>query len=294
MRVPIISSVIKALSHILSPKPGKTHKQLLNPILLAADRKVIEFHRKCKLFAILVNKTISDKNQGQFRKRHSSSALNIISGDCLTMHRANFTLCRNGWAFSSVLLIRTMLDMLFNSVIITHNKNNSDFMGFKYLHFFLKSAISDKNTPEPAKQSHRQQIIKGIELLNTEDQERAKHFIYQEKLRGYWYQPEFKGPSNILEQLSNPDIEYVYNTLSGGVHAGYLGLRLYRDNPDFNDPNPRADKRAQNQVLLVSSRLLLETFSAIEIFEGCDLNGITNSLMQELITLGPLYQYSSQ
>jgi hypothetical protein len=165
-----------------------------------------------------------------------------------------------------------MLDLLMSAAVITEREREAEYRGFKYTHFFLKAQLNDASLSPEARAAVRAQIEKGIGRLPTNHQQKARDFMFRERLWGYWYCPESKRPTEVLDRLFPPEIRFLYDTYSGGSRGGYLGLRILKDQPEEVHPNPRADPRSQNMALVGSTRLLLEAMNIRDHFKNGGAN----------------------
>jgi hypothetical protein len=223
--------------------------------LLRADPAILQVHEDTQEYASTVNAAIAQAHGGVSPYPLCGGALYALTADLLAMHRAVLSLCADGWAFTAVCLHRSMLDLLMSAAVMTEQEGEAEYRGFKYTHFFLKAGHGQTGLSSQDRADTRAQIEDGIRRLPAGQQQKARDFMFRERLWGYWYCPEYKRPSDILDRLSSPEIRALYDTLSGGTHGSYLGLRIFKDDPDFVHPNPRADRRSQNMALGGSTRI---------------------------------------
>jgi len=223
-------------------------------------------------YAAIVNSLISSAHGGVSPYPLCGGALFALTADVFGIHRAVLTLCEDGWAFAAVPLLRTMIDLLINSAVITEQAPEAEYRGFKYTHFFLKGQLRDQRLSSQARADLRSQLERGISCLPVGEQQRASDFVFRERLWGYWYCPEYRRPVEALHKLLSPEIGFVYDMFSGGSHGGYLGLSVLKDEPDKKHPNQRADTRSQNLALAGSSRILLEAMNIRDRFENGGVN----------------------
>jgi hypothetical protein len=252
---------------------------------LVADQDVIDFHKKVLLFAIFVNKEISKIRKESEQHPMASAILHKITADAVALHQSVLTLCSGGWAFAVPLLLRTLLDILASVLVIVNAKDDVEYMAFRCSHFYLKAGITDITTSNELRLSHKAQIASGIKSLPTNLQDKAKNYIYQDKMRGYWYSPEYSNAKKIFNKYDDAVMKGLYDYLSGASHGGLLGLSLFKDSPDDIHPNPRADKRSQNGALLSSSRLILDISGYRGKFESSGTDQIYLDLFGEINSL---------
>jgi hypothetical protein len=254
---------------------------------LSADSLIFQLHRDVQEYAKVVNSSIASAHGGVSPYPLSGGALYALTADLFGIHRAILTLCEDGWAFATVPLLRTMIDFLMSAAVIAEQKTEAEYRGFKYTHFFLKARLKDTHLSAEARIAHKSQLEKSIAQLPTGQQQKARYFIFQERLWSYWYCPEYRRPKEILDRLLSQGIRFVYDMFSGGSHGGYLGLSVLKDEPDLKHPNQRADAKSQNLALAGSTRLLLETMSIRDRFENEGANQRTyEGLLRQLAIVG--------
>ena len=261
----------------------------MNSTLLVADQRIIEFHNRVQEFAVLVNTKTSQKEHDH---PFAGGALYSIGADALALHRAVLSLCSSGWAFATLILLRTILELLASTVVIykagKDPEQHADFMGFKYLLSWAKVRLSDPSLSDQERESIRAEIDRSLAELEKIDpklQEIGKAFIFKQRLKKFWWNPEFSGgPMDIFEGYwSKPD--QFYGTLSSASHGGLTGLRFFKDNPEDVHPEPRQDARSQNGALASSCRLLLEMCGLRSDFEKCGTTAEYLKLQKECLQL---------
>ena len=254
--------------------------------VLRADPVMLRLHADAQEYASAVNAAIAVAHGGVSPHPLSAGALYALSADLFGMHRATLSLCRDGWAFAAVVVLRSMIDLLMSAAVITETEPEAEYRGFKYVYFFCKAQFLDPGLSIEERTTVRRQINEGIGRLPPAQQQRARDFMFQERLYGYWFCPEFRRPTDVLNELSNPDIRALYDIFSGGSHGGYLGLRVLKDEPDRVNPNPRADPRSQHLALVTSTRFLIETVNLRDSFENGGARQRTyDDLMNRLVEL---------
>jgi hypothetical protein len=255
-------------------------------MFLRADSTIIQLHANVQEYASAVNSAIAVAHGGISPHPLSGGALYSLTADLFGMHRAVLSVCEDGWAFTAVVLLRSMMDLLLSVVVIAESEPEAEYRGFKYTHFFMKAQMNNPDLSSEARADLRAQIEDGIGKLPLAQKERAKHFMFKERLLGYWFCPEYKRPSDVLDRLSRPDIRFNYDLYSSGAHGGFLGLRVLKDKPDQVHPNPRPDARSQHLALAGSSRILLE---GMHIWDAFELGGAKRHGYDQLLArLGSL------
>lgn len=254
--------------------------------LLRADPLMVRLHADAQEYASAVNASIAVAHGGVSPYPLSSAALSALSADLFGMHRATLSLCGDGWAFTAVVVLRSMIDLLMSAAVITETEPEAEYRGFKYVYFFFKAQLMDPGLSIEERVTVRRQIDEGIEQLPPAHQQSARDFMFRQRLYGYWFCPEFRRPTDVLDRLSNPDIRALYDTFSGGSHGGYLGLRVLKDEPNRVHPNPRADPRSQHLALVISTRFLIEAMNVRDSFENGGAHRRTyDDLMNRLVSL---------
>ena len=241
-------------------------------MLLVAEPKLVELHAAANEYCACINSDIAKANEADKRFPLSGGALFSIRADQFALHRTIMTLCTEGWAFAGSPLLRTMLELMLSTAIIVSSHEETEYLGFKYTHVFLKANLNNEQLPAAQRKRIREQVDEGIALLPSAFQERAKEYVFRERTSPYWYYPEFHRPGDAIAKLCPRDVSQLYAMYSSGSHGGYLGLKLLKDNPDDIHPNPRADKRSQNLALLSSVRLTFEVFRGCDRFEAAGTN----------------------
>jgi len=105
---------------------------------LVADNAIVRFHADVQEYASVVNASIATAHGGVSPYPLSASALYALTADLFSLHRAVLSVCQDGWAFTAVVLLRSMLDLLLNAAVIVEAEPEAEYRGFKYMHFFLK------------------------------------------------------------------------------------------------------------------------------------------------------------
>jgi hypothetical protein len=151
---------------------------------------------------------------------------------------------------------------------ITHKGDLAEYMGFKYTHAFLRPGTSITNHQPAVRGQIDPQLGAGIRRLPAELQARAAAWVADGRHQRYWFNPEFRNSGEVFKQTGRGQYAEMYDRLSGAAHGGFLGLRLFKDDPERIDPGPRRDRRSQSRALSYSSEILLEILHDHGIFEG--------------------------
>lgn len=229
-----------------------------------------------------MNATIAAQLDGKHPYPLAGGALHRLGADTVAFHEAVLALCATGWASCSAPLLRTLLDLLLSTAVIVERRDEAEMRGFRCTHYFLKAMLSEGD--DEVRQSNRRQIEAGIARLPGADQERARRFIFSDRLPAYWYAPDYyRRPQEAADKLLIPELSSYYTRLSSAAHGGFFGLGLFRDQPDAVHPNPRNDPRSQSLALCTSIRIVLEQAHARDQFElSGRLSGAYGSLVERL------------
>jgi len=186
-----------------------------------------------------------------------ASACFSISHDSICLFRSVNDICRQGWSPSGSVIARTMLDLTISLVAIAKSRT-PDLAAFRYLYSTFRAVTHDRFFPKVYRKQVRDTCRQRISTLDPSTRSDALRFLRQEKKLSYWYANEFGRPTDVLERFATPDILEVYRSLSAAAHGGYIGLRLFRDDPYSFDTNPRAPGALTLVVLAMSARILAE------------------------------------
>lgn len=208
-------------------------------------------------------KSVIEKGLGLTSDTHprpfSGAALHSLSQDSLVLHRSVATLCLSGWVAASPLLLRAQFEMLMNSSIIW-NDDDPEFMGFKYQYFYLVDGYRDHTSSRETKRNAKTQINAGIGGLPQVLRDRARDFAYKSKQQLYWYRPEISGPTDAIEKYGREGIADTYRYLSSSAHGGFLGMRLFRDEPNRVSASERVDPASCASAIGITSVLTMDQY----------------------------------
>jgi len=250
-----------------------------------ASQEISESYNKTLKFASFVTNEVGEDYRKSYGNPITNGALYSIATESIGLHKVVYTLCLNGWAFATPLILRTLLDLCASILVIVNAKNNeTEFMAFRYTYWFLKANLND---PILAKAS-KTQIVEGLRKLPKDIHSKAHDFMFKERMRGYWYSPEYSNAKDILSKFNSPFKNDFYNKLSSASHGGLLGLHLFKDSPDVKHPNPRADKKSQDLALVASNHLMLEIFGIYGHFMDGSSDSIYIDLHKEFNSLRPV------
>jgi Family of unknown function (DUF5677) len=212
-------------------------------------------------FAIFIadeyQKKSAKVNQGDEWGDIVRSALVSITHETVILHRALGDLCAMGWSSAATPIFRTMLDLMVSLLAIGHSPC-PPIAAFRYFHVGYKRETRRTEKSRKWRADARTFLLARISTLPQELQSAAKDTL-NEKDGAYWFQPEFKNPTEIIERFGNDQFQWLYRTFSAAAHGGFFGLRYFRDDPFGLSINPRLPLgRAGATLMLHSSRLLVE------------------------------------
>lgn len=220
----------------------------------------------------------------EFQKRHYKAfknhpqdivrgALFTIFHDAVIIHRSVGELVFGGWSSSAAILVRTLIDLTVSMAAIL-NSQNSPLAAFRYFNSSYRQISRDENFNPEFRRGVRGLIREQIGLLPKEDRPAALQFL-KEKDRAYWFWEEWKSPSEVIKNFGSSKLLDAYKGFSAATHGGFFGLRIYRDQFDIADINPRFP--IGKQAVLVSassSRYLIELISLRS--RHANLDGVEN------------------
>lgn len=253
-----------------------------NPII---DEAFVRLHGEACKYAVAVNAAIAAQLNSKHPYPIAGGALFRLAADTVAFHEAILALCATGWVSCSAPILRTLLDLLLSTAIIVERNDEAEIRGFRCTHLFLKAELSWSGSDNKLREGVRRQIDSGIARLSGSDQDRARRFIFHDRLPPYWYAPDYyHRPQEAADKLLGQELSRSYATLSSAAHGGFLGLGLFRDHPDAIHPNQRDDPRSQSLALCISTRIVLEQARARDLLElGGQLLGRYGSLLERFL-----------
>jgi hypothetical protein len=194
------------------------------------------------------------------------SALVSITHETVILHRALGDLCLRGWSSAGAPIFRTILDLTISMLAIGHS-SCSPIAAFRYFHAGYRSETRNNDKSKEWRAGAREFLKARISMLPPELQNAAKELL-NESDGAYWFQPEFKRPTEIVEKFGNDQFQWLYRTFSSAAHGGFFGLRYFRDDPFGLSINPRLPVgRAAAKLMLHSSRLLVDMIMIRDSYE---------------------------
>ncbi len=238
------------------------------PLPLFDVQEIIAIHDEACTAAVRVQERSMQRADAGAAHRVAVSALSILAHDSICLHRAIHSLSLAGWAFAAPILLRTLLDALLSVAVITRSAR-PNVAAFKFLYAGARPALQDPaSTPALAAEA-RANISVHRSQMTPEEQGEADSYLIASPAGAYWYTGDFRGPSDIIDRYA-PTFGDLYRDLSSPTHAGFTGMRMFRDEPDRQNVNPRRDPRAHGFALYASSRFLTEMTQMRAAFEAVD------------------------
>ena len=242
---------------------------------LVAHNDIVRFHNKVQKFAVFVNQNIVKIHNDIHQQPITGEALWIITADIFALHRSVLSLCSDGWSLATPIILRTMFEMFLTTLVITKDRQDSDFFAFRYMYNFYKQQLKDVEISKQERDEAKKQINDGLNCLDEATKEKAKKFI-QDKMRSFWYCKEYTGPTDILSKFNLNMNKYIYRCYAGASHGGLIGLSAFKGQVGDIHPNPRADESSQNVALTHSSRIMLDVSGIRAKFEGLKIEKPVN------------------
>lgn len=228
--------------------------------------KILAAHDAATAYALLIQKKISKKTEKESKHLVAAAALSTLAHECICLHRAIGDLALAGWAFAAPILLRSLLEAGVSTAVIIESEH-VDVTAFKYFYSHVKDFLRDSAkhpgpVPEHADRIRveaQEGIKANMEQMAPEDRAAAEEWLKKPSAGHFWYGDEFSGPTKILEKHFTDETLYLYRILSSAAHAGFIGMRMLRDDPGLRDINPRKkDVGAIGMAMVLSAKLLAD------------------------------------
>lgn len=237
------------------------------PLPLLDLDKVLAVHTAALEYTVRIQTAASKKAEGETTNLVARAAISSLMHDMACLHQAIMALCATGWACAAPVLLRSMLEGAMSIAVIV-DSDRPDVTGFKYLYQKVPDEVIDPAMKPSIQKEMQSNVGRNLPQMTRDDQATAKAFLDAPPEGPYWYSGMFRGPTAIIRKLLNPEMLHIYRVLSIAAHAGFLGLRQFRDEPDKLDINSRTDPRSQGFAMISSSRTLIEATHLRETFES--------------------------
>lgn len=193
------------------------------------------FHDRVLDLAVRIN----DASNAKFKDQTNDivhDALFILSHDAICIHRAIGKLVDSGWPSPASVLLRTLLDQVVSALALRHS-DQPTLAAFRFMYSGSRRVARDHHFSAEIRRDACLQTEARIATLPEALRSRAQDFL-KEKERAYWFSPAWRTPGAVLQDTAPAEIHNLYRTLSGAAHGSYLGLRIFRENPDALSVNP--------------------------------------------------------
>lgn len=208
-------------------------------------------------------------------------ALFILTLDAVAVHRGVGALVDAGWPAPAAALLRTSFDIGISAMAIV-NSATPPMAAFRYFYSGFRRHSRDQRFPSAIRHRMFDQIRQRLASLPPTLRTEAMRVV-REKDRPYWYGEEFATPATVLERFSSPEMVWVYAQLSGAAHGSFLGLRLYREDPDAITINPEPRGKRALMADFTFCRLLVDLCGVREAVEGLGLNEDLDRLRADIL-----------
>jgi hypothetical protein len=167
------------------------------------------------------------------------------------------------------------------SALALANSSEPELAGFRYLYSGFRRHSRDQNLPAGSRKLMFQQIRERLAILPARLRADAIRVV-KDKDRPYWFAPEWQNPSALIRQHGGAELEWTYMQMSGAAHGTFLGLRLYREDPDQIDINPEPKGPRGLLLDLSSCRSLLEILTIRDSVEVLSMRSEIQELKREI------------
>jgi len=212
----------------------------------------------------------SISNQLYKERKH----INLLSFDLgtkigsyiVTLHRANRTLVEAGWAHTTPLLLRAMLESTVNYLTVLNNAQ-PEYMAFRFFTHDYFRVLVDPEAQSSIKEKARSDIDYCLSLVNAsnEHREAEEHIatiLREGTIRTFWFSPDKNTVKDCILGVADPAVReallFVYKILSLSIHGTHMGMVMFKDNPNDFDINPNSNPQRGAGALLISIKLLIE------------------------------------
>lgn len=219
-----------------------------------------------------------------------------IAAYLITLHRAIRTLVDAGWAHTTPLLLRGMMESAVNYLTVMRNPE-PEYMAFKYFAHDYFRVIVDPKSPgvEKARADVESLIAK---IVDPESRKKAEVLVSSvmkgAKIKTYWFQPEKKSVDDCIRDATVADlrdgVSSSYHSLSKAIHGTHFGTALFMDNLNECGINPSENPQRAFAVLILSSKLLVEFLAVRCRNEKLNLDADYLELLKRANLLAQAYQ----
>ncbi|MFH1367694.1 MAG: DUF5677 domain-containing protein [Elusimicrobiota bacterium] len=238
--------------------------------------RVVGFSRYINLVSKLKDKYIKNNrlSRGAFFKLHAWQ---------IVLHKAILSLCEEGWAQTSGILSRTMLDTMATMLVIGEKEH--EYRAFKYYAFEDLKIINSGSVSDDERSKIEDNLEITIKELTPEDRSKVKDYIEGKKYGNYWFCPDYTNINSVFDKLTEKesDLYFKYRLYSGVSHGSHVGTNIGLDQPDTIGIDPQPNKESSKRAIYDSSRLLLETCLIRNEFEKLGQRDVYYYLLEEYL-----------
>jgi len=250
---------------------------------IAADLK--QLHNEIIEFGSILQKTSAFKKQ---QKNHIEDNVYTvfykINAFAITLHRAVITLCEGGWAHTTPLLIRAILECSANCLVVINN-DSPEYMAFKYLYFPYLEVLRDEGSSEELKAKIGADLRTGLnKIMNSEVKRKAEEFVSGEETFRRWFKPEEESITSIIKKYGGEETPFAYGALSTATHGYHFGMGLFKDNSDIITIDPMENPEKSKLAIIFSSRHLLEHLLIRNQYETLGLESEYSRLLDKILS----------
>ena len=246
-----------------------------------------EFHDALIDFASAIQKTSNLIHAETKTNRMSRGVFFKLHAHAVVLHRSIISLCDNGWGQVTPILLRAMMDVFANLLVIS--EVDFEYRAYKYFYFYQMKMENDPDISRKERIKLRHELKKGWHKLDAPIRTRIKQFIKGRRFGTYWFNPEYKSPSDVFKKLTTKPSEFIgmYGLYSGASHGGHLSSVIVLDEPDKVDINRRSNPDGAKLAVIASCRHLLDICGLRNEFEELGLKQTYLGLLKRLDSFRP-------
>lgn len=226
------------------------------------------FHNPAVELAVQAQETSTEKFEGEDNDL-LRDAFFVLSHDSIRVHRAIGCLVEEGWSGPGAALLRTLMDISVSAIALAKSAHPR-VAAFRYLYSGFRRHARDQLFSREERRRMFNQLRQRLRQLPDSLRGDALTVV-KDKDRPYWFAPEWSSPSVLLDLFGREDLKWTYMQTSAAAHGTFMGLRLFRDEPDKIDVNPDKPGPRALSLDLASSRWLVEIVRIRDAVEGLGL-----------------------
>jgi hypothetical protein len=219
-----------------------------------------------------------------------------IGSYLVTLHRANRTLVEAGWAHTTPLLLRGMLESTVNYLTVM-NSSEPEYMAFRFFTHDYFRVLVDQEAESALQVKARADIDYCLSLINDpgarkKAEERIASVLRTGNVETFWFSPD--RVTDCILRVADPEVKKdllsVYKYLSMSIHGSHMGMVMFKDNANDFDINPSDNPQRGAGALLISIKLLIEFLVSRCTIEKLGLESDYNKLLERAQTLYEAYR----